>query len=262
MGLPVRMPHVGVHLPPLHREHRMAMEAADLLRSAVWRGAGVPRAAGAPVLLIPGFMAGDGSMSLMTHWLRAQGYRTKRAGIRANVDCSAETCTRLEERLEEMASQHGEKVVVIGQSRGGIMARALAVQRPDLVSGIVTLGSPLRNMLSVHPFVLAQVAAVSALGSLGRRGYFTVDCLWGGCCAPFRESLKAPMPDGVGFLCVYSRSDGIVDWRSCLDPEADEHIEVDSSHCGMSAHPEVFEAVGHALARFAPHSQMTWLRAA
>jgi pimeloyl-ACP methyl ester carboxylesterase len=246
----------------MHMEHRFVLEAADLVRSSIWRGAGIPRGAGAPVLLLPGFMAGDGSLSLMTHWLRAQGYHTGRAGIRSNVDCSAGTCDRIERRLEDMVEKHGQRVVIIGQSRGGILARALAVDRPDLISGIVTLGSPLRSMLSVHPVVLAQVAAVSALGSLGRRGYFTLDCLWGGCCADFRESLKKPFPENVGFLSVYSKSDGIVDWRACLDPHADEHIEIDSSHCGMSAHPAVFEVIGAALARFAPHREIDWRRTA
>ena len=90
----------------------------------------------------------------MTHWLRGLGYRTKSAGIRANIDCSASVTDALERRLEEMNRKHGDKVAIVGQSRGGIIARALAVRRPDLVSGIITLGSPTRQMLQVHPVVL------------------------------------------------------------------------------------------------------------
>ena len=83
----------------LAREPRR-VEAAALFRSSVWRGGGVPDGDGRPVLLIPGFMAGDGSMATMTRWLRENGYRTHRAGIRANVGCSEEYLTRLEARLE------------------------------------------------------------------------------------------------------------------------------------------------------------------
>ena len=75
-------------------------EWAALRRSDVFRGAGVPYGDGRGVLLIPGFLAGDGSLGTMTQWLRGAGYRTKRAGIRANVACSELACTRLEERLE------------------------------------------------------------------------------------------------------------------------------------------------------------------
>ena len=67
------------HVPPLWRESRVALEAARLFRSPVWRGDGVPAGNGRPVLLVPGFMAGDGSLGTMTRWLRANGYWTSRS---------------------------------------------------------------------------------------------------------------------------------------------------------------------------------------
>jgi pimeloyl-ACP methyl ester carboxylesterase len=106
----------------------------------------------------------------MTTWLRRIEYRTKRAGIRANVGCSELICLKLEQRLEEMADRHGQRVAIVGQSRGGIFAKALGARRPDLVSGVVTLGSPLTNQLAVHPIVLAQVGMVAALGTLWMPG--------------------------------------------------------------------------------------------
>ena len=60
------------YVPPLWRESRVGLEAAQLLRSPVWRGAGVAPGEGRPVLLVPGFMAGDGSLATMTKWLRVQ----------------------------------------------------------------------------------------------------------------------------------------------------------------------------------------------
>ena len=62
----------------------------------------MPAGDGRPVLLIPGFLAGDGSLATMTRWLRENGYRTRRAGIRANVGCSTEAFARLEARLEAL----------------------------------------------------------------------------------------------------------------------------------------------------------------
>src|SRR6185436_22418 len=113
------------HVPPLWRESRFAFEAARLLRSPVRHGEGVVPGEGRPVLLVPGFLAGDGSLGTMTKWLRANGYWTSRAGIRANVGCSQAACERLERRLETLAERRGGKVAIVGQSRGGVLARVV-----------------------------------------------------------------------------------------------------------------------------------------
>jgi triacylglycerol lipase len=222
------------------------------MRSPVWRGIGQAPGDGRPVMLVPGFMAGDASLGVMTRWLRGLGYHTHRAGIRSHVDCSAAVCEGLTEVLERMADKTGERVTIVGQSRGGIVARALAVQRPDLVAGIVTLGSPIKGMLSVHPVVLGSIGVVGTLGTLGTPHLFTWKCLRGECCKSFREALQTDaFPVGVGYTNVFSHHDGIVQWKACLDPKADEQVEVSSSHCGMAFHPDVYAVVGRSLARFA-----------
>ena len=238
-------------LPPIWRETRVGLEWAGLQRSDVFRGAGVPEGHGRGVLLIPGFLAGDGSLATMTHWLRAAGWRTKRAGIRVNVACSEEACSRLEERLEALAEATVDRVTIIGQSRGGVLGKALAARRPDLVAGVIALGSPVRSQLAVHPLVLAQVSVVAALGTAAAPGFFSLRCLRGECCSGFRDALSGPFPPEVGYVSLYSRSDGIVDWRSCLDPAADECVEVRASHCGMSVSAESYRAIAAALRGFA-----------
>jgi triacylglycerol lipase len=250
MGVPrPRIP--APHVPPLWRETRIGLEAARLLRSPVWRGVGVPPGDGRPVLLIPGFMAGDGTLATLAKWLRANGYWTRRAGIRANVGCSQAACERIEERLEALAERTGQPVAIIGQSRGGVLARVVATRRPDLVSGIVTLGAPTVGMLRVHPIVLLQVGVVGALGTGRVPGLFSMSCWRGACCEAFRADLIAGFPVGVRYVSVYSRSDGIVDWRACLDGDADEHVEINASHMGMALSPGAYEEVARALASFA-----------
>ena len=234
-------------VPPLWREGRIGLEWAALRRSDVYRGSGVPAGDGRGILLIPGFMAGDGSLATLTHWLRAAGWHTKRAGIRANVDCSEVACGRLEERLERLVEGTGGRVTIIGQSRGGVLAKALAARRPDLVAGVIGLGAPVRSQLAVHPLVLAQVGVVAALGGSGALpGLLSWRCLRGECCAPFRAALTSPFPAGVGYVSIYSRTDGIVDWRSCLDPAA-SCVEVHASHCGMSLNADAYRAIARAL---------------
>lgn len=244
MDLSIHLPAV----PPIWREGLVGLEAAALMRSPVWRGTGIAPGDGRPVLLIPGFLAGDGTLATMTHWLRMLGYRTRRAGIRANVACSEAACARLEQRLEAFAEAQGRPVAIVGQSRGGIFAKALAARRPDLVDAIVTLGSPTVSQLRVHPLVLAQIGLVGALGSGHVPGMFSLRCLRGHCCDRFREALEGPFPADVHWVAMYSRSDGIVDWRACCAPEASELVEVRSSHCGMAVNREVYEEVARALA--------------
>ena len=261
MGV-VRLPHLPPaiparpHLPPLWRESRVAFELAGLRRSGVWQGEGVLPGDGRPVLLIPGFLAGDGSLATMAGWLRAHGYRTRRAGIRSNVGCSQAACTPLEQRLEAFAERTGQPVTIVGQSRGGIFARALATKRPELVAGIVTLGSPTVSQLRVHPLVLAQVGLVAALGSGHVPGLFTLECLRGDCCEAFRQALSSPFPQTIPWTAVYSRTDGIVDWRACLDPAASECVEVRASHCGMALNAAVYREVARFLAAVAEPARL------
>lgn len=251
MAISIPIPSV----PPIWLEGRLALEAAALMRSDVWRGEGVPAGEGRAVLLVPGFLAGDGTLSTMARWLKANGWRISRAGIRANVGCSEEACRRLEARLEQLAAETGARVTIVGQSRGGVLARALAARRPELVSGIVTLGSPVLSMLSIHPLVLAQVALVASMGTGRVRGMFSWNCLRGTCCEPFRGDLRCEFPPEVGYVAVYSRTDGVVDWRACLDLGASDHVDIPASHCGMSLNQHAFRVVAVALGAFADYDE-------
>ena len=235
--------------PPIWREGLIGLEMARLRRDPIFHGEGVAHGEGQPVLLIPGFLAGDDSLGTMTHWLRRTGHHTRKAGIRSNVNCSEAAIGRLEERVEVLAECHEQRVAIVGQSRGGHFARVLAVRRPDLVSGIVTLGSPQLDPMAVHPFVKVPVIAVGALGTLGMQGLFRHSCRRGDCCERFWEDMQADFPKGVGYVSIYSRHDGIVDWHSCLDPAA-ECVEIRASHCGMGFSACAYRETAAALQQF------------
>lgn len=227
----------------------VGLELASLVRDPILRGEGVQHAGGQPVLLIPGFLAGDGSLATMTGWLRRTGHRTRKAGMRANVDCSSAIADRLEARLEELAERQGQRVAIVGQSRGGHFARVLSVRRPDLVSGIVCLGSPQMDPFAINAVVAAAIFGVGLAGTMGGRGMFRAQCLLGGCCEAFWDDFEAPFPKEVGYVSVYSKRDGVVDWRSCLDPAA-EQVEIRASHCGMAVSRGGFATVAESLQSF------------
>jgi triacylglycerol lipase len=231
--------------PPLRGELRYGIEFARLLADREFRSP--PRRAGAPsVLLVPGFMAGDQSLSVLAGWLRRRGSRTAGAGMLLNADCAERAVAGIESRLSRLAERADSRVVLIGQSRGGELARVAAVRNPDLVSALVMLGSPVLAPLSVGPAVLGAVRSVARLGDLGVPGMLSTECRDGPCCVAFREDLRAPLPPAVRAVAIYSRSDGIVSWEACLDPSAD-HVEVESSHTGMSVNVEVYRVVAGVL---------------
>ncbi|HZO60076.1 MAG TPA: alpha/beta hydrolase-fold protein [Solirubrobacterales bacterium] len=247
----------SVPLTPIWREGLLGVELASLLRSGVFRDP-PPAPRSLPVLLVPGFLTGDAQLGTLAAWLRRCGHRTHTSGIRLNVDCSAAAMQRVEQRLEAWVEQEGEPAVVIGQSRGGLFARVLAVRRPDLVGAVVTLGSPHLNPFAVHPIVWLQGAAIAGLGALGVPGFATHRCRNGGCCKQFAQDLAAPVPKGVRFVSIYSRRDGIVDWPVCLDPHAAQ-VEVRSTHCGMAVNAAVYEQLDSEL--HAPRPQTRLRRA-
>jgi triacylglycerol lipase len=219
---------------PVRGELRYGLELARLLADGRFRGV-APASEPRPVLLIPGFLAGDASLAVLAGWLRRRGHPVRGSGMRVNVGCAGRELARLEETLAELE----EPVIVIGQSRGGTLARALAARHPGSVAALVTLGSPVLDPLAVSPPVMRTVRSLARLGDLGVGGLFSSDCLDGACCSEFRSLLAAPLEPSVPTLAVHSRSDGIVDWRACLDPHA-RCVEIEGSHCGMAVNAAVY----------------------
>jgi pimeloyl-ACP methyl ester carboxylesterase len=230
------------------REARWQLELAQLLADPVWRGHGVPRGDGEPVLLVPGFLHGDVALNVLNRWLRRLGYRTYRAAIRWNVDCSERAMQRLERRLDDVAARSGRPVTIIGHSRGGLFGRALVRRRPTAIARVITMGSPLADQLDCALFLSAYVAGARAVHwavrpEARRTGCFTRDCR-----CPYTSDLVAPLPTAVPVTSIYSRDDGIVRPATCTPPDT-EHIEVGGTHLGLAVNAEVYRHLGALLAR-------------
>lgn len=200
-----------------------------------------------PVVLVPGFMAGDGSLLLMSRHLRKLGYRTYRSTMHANVGCTQEASYALERRVEAISIKRERKVTIVGHSLGGLLARGIAARRPDLVEGIITLGSPLLAPGAVHPLLAFDLAVVIALRRAGLGAMMGSDCTSGDCARLSWEESQGALDTGVAFTSVFSRRDGVIDWRGCLDPAADT-VEVRTSHLGMALDPIVFDIICDTLA--------------
>ena len=247
-------PSTGPELPPPLRwwgsplsESRVNLELARLLVSPVFRGVGVPRGDGRPVLLVPGFLAGDVTLAVLHSWLRRGGYRTYRSGIAWNADCSEAAVRRLDRRVLDVAERRGEQVTVIGHSRGGLFARALGVRRPSRVRQVITLGSPLAGHFDASALTLAAAGGARLAQNVlrpARPGCMTVSCP----CA-FTADMTAPAP--LPLTSIWSSRDGIVRPSSCRPADA-ECLQVTGSHLGLAANVAVYRHLATVLSRSAP----------
>lgn len=213
----------------------------------------VPSAA-APAVLVPGFISGDVSLVALARHLRRAGHRTFRSEIGANLGCTDEMVRRLLGRVEQVASGEGRRIALVGHSRGGMIANLAARRRPDLVAGIVVLCAPVTGSLSVAVHVRKQLELLFRLNRRGLGAVIGEECVTGECAARIVAELGSPFPAGMAYTSVYSRTDAIIDWRTCLDPQA-ELVEVRSSHTGMVSDPAVARIVDERLVRLAATPQ-------
>jgi pimeloyl-ACP methyl ester carboxylesterase len=229
-------------------EVRCHAELARLLADPVYRGQGLARGDGMPVLLMPGFLAGDLSMSVMREWLARLGYRPHASGITVNVDCSDRALSRLDERLERIHAESARPVALLGHSRGGHFAKALAHWRPERTAGVISLGAGLDQPFDISVPTKAAVAAVRAVH--GRLGSERGACLSDRCSCAFTRHYTGSFPATVPLTSIYSREDGVVWWEACVVPYA-RNVEVTGSHVGLAVNRKAYAVIAEALAAMA-----------
>jgi triacylglycerol lipase len=228
-------------------ETRGWLELARLLADPVFYGVGVPRGDGRPVVLMPGFLAGDQTLTVLAAWLRRIGYRPRFSGFVTNTDCSDRALDRVERSVEGLWRSYGRRVALIGHSRGGHYARALAARRPDRVSHAIAMGADLQGLLGAStPTLLAVGVARRVVHATGRARRDT--CLTGHCGCRFSHDYARPFPfEQVRLTSIYSKGDGVVHWPCQVIPHADR-IEVTGSHVGLIFNRKVYRALAGALA--------------
>jgi triacylglycerol lipase len=226
-------------------ETRWSLEASRLLVDPVFRGVGVPRGDGRPVLLLPGFLAGDHTLLMLASWLGRMGWTASTAGFTFNVDCADRALDRAERTAEEARAGTGRRIAVVGHSRGGHLARALAARRPDLVSHAVSLGADLQDLYGISRPTRAAVGAARRAAQVTRRTPQPT-CYQRRCACGFMRSYRAPFPEDVRLTSIYSRGDGVVRWQAAIVPEA-TNVEVTGSHIGLVFNRAAYRALAAAL---------------
>src|SRR5208337_5154753 len=174
-------------------------------------------------------------------WL---GHRAVYAGIWSNSECPRETMRKLNSRIALAHEKFEQPIVVIGQSLGGVYAREIAREQPDMVERVISLGSPIR-MPRRHANLAVEAVAKSIAAIRGKaEGCLSESCQCG-------LMLSDESPADVPTTHVYSRTDGVVHWESCVDLSGAptvENVEVMGSHVGMGVNADVYRVIADRLA--------------
>lgn len=219
-----------------------------------------PRGDGHPVLLLPGFMADEGTLAPMRWYLERLGHRVQSWGFGRNVGFQARHAEALEQKIRHLHHASARRVSLVGWSLGGVFALYGAHQAPECVRQVVTLGSP----VSVDEQGSQSPAMVKALYRLIAHplgpGVHVVQ--------PRVKKLRQRLLPAVPTSCLYSLTDGVVPPQEATvdgDPAQHENIRVLGSHTGLGFNPMVLAIVAERLAqpegRWQPFRPEGWVGA-
>ncbi len=228
----------------LLRERRVLRDLVDHRKMDPPVPADRPR----PVLAVHGFLDEGRAVAPLVERLRAAGHDARGSEIGLNVDCTEVMAQRLEAEVEAFVEEVGRPVVLVGHSRGGSLSRVVATRRPELVEGLVTLGSPTARPHDITLFLRLVKTGMRAASRVGVPGLIG-ECGYGDCCDAYFRDLTGPFPEDVPYLAVRGRQDGMVAPAAVEDPAA-EVVDVDASHAGLPIAPEPVRVVSGALDEF------------
>ena len=230
------------------REPLTGFEWLALRAAPVYFGYGAPRGHGEPIVLLPGFMGSDMYLAELFFWLGRIGYQPYFSGLELNTDCPDATMGHLLAVLRRAKRETGQKPILIGHSLGGMIARAIALDSPDLLGGVISMGSPFKGVAEVHPVIPALTSALLRLQHHKPLQNLKPSCYSGFCMCVFNRSLLSVQEYAVPHFAIYSKHDGVVHWENCLEDDPLLNDEVDCSHTGMAWHPGVYRVLARRLA--------------
>jgi len=186
---------------------------------------------GRPVVVLPGFFSPDIATARLRAFLARQDFVVHPWGQGLNIGPTKTILDGLERELEKIATQCGAAPALLGQSLGGTIAREAAKRRPDLVSHVVTIVSPIRLPVVTTLAPLAHIASV----------------MWDGETRAILHQISEPPP--MRLTAIVAPRDGLVDYRCCLpDPAPNvEVILVEGTHATMGSNPTVQRIVADRL---------------
>ncbi len=242
-GSPIRTRDYEEADVPIVAEVLCVAELVLLHAAPLYYGIGIPHGDASAVVVIPAFLCPDVYLTPLHQWLARIGYTPFFSGIGFNTECPNLLIRRqLNETIERALAKSGRKVHLIGHSLGGIIARAVASQRPADIASVTTLAAPFRGTVA-HRSIL-RAAEMVRNRILAKHGSAVLpDCYTGRCTCDFLESLSGALPASVLETAVYTESDGVVDWRYCRTDRPERDFPVSGTHIGLVFNPSVYSII-------------------
>lgn len=228
---------------PFWQELHVVREWLNLKTSTVYQGTQLKHGQQQPIVIVPGFLSTNSYLAELYEWLKRINYKPYYSRIRWNINCPNYSLQMLLNTIQTVYQENNQPIHLIGHSLGGAIARAAAIQKPELIKQVITLGSPI-NAARVHPTILATA---NLLKIVQRKKKLFPNCYTEKCQCTFIKSLGANLPAFVECACIYSKQDGIIDWHCCLDNNKNFNIEVKSTHLGMVYNVEVYRTIANLL---------------
>lgn len=185
---------------------------------------------GHPVMLLPGFLSSEKSTKPLKEHIENAGYQVFDWGLGRNFG-QLQYMEYLLEILDQIHIKTGKQVSLVGWSLGGVYARQLAKERPHQIRQVITLASPFAGL--GEPNNISWIYALLNFGKSVKEVNQTL-----------LENLPLPAP--VPTTAIYSKLDGIVPWKFCMEQVEDkihQNIEVRSSHIGMGVNFSVLNII-------------------
>lgn len=242
---------------PILGEVLFAAELVLLHAAPVYYGLGIPHGDNSAVVLIPAFLCPDAYLAPLHQWLGRIGYTPFFSGIGFNTECPNLLIRhQLNETIETALDKSGQRIHLIGHSLGGVIARAIAAQRPTDIASVTTLGAPFRGTVA-HSSILRAAEMVRRRILLKHGSDVLPECYTGHCTCDFLDSLRHSLPSSVAETAIYSEGDGVVDWQYCKTDRPEADFSVSGTHIGLVYNASVYAIIAERLARVGSESTHT-----
>jgi pimeloyl-ACP methyl ester carboxylesterase len=150
--------------------------------------------------------------------------------------------------VEQAYGSTKRKVHLIGHSLGGVLARSVAARWPEQIASVIALASPFRGPRCAHPVALLAADRIRTRIVHEHSDRVQPGCYTGYCTCDTVSALKAPLSASIPQTSVYTKGDGIVDWRVCVNGDPETDVEVAGTHVGMAVNPAAYRVIGARLA--------------
>jgi len=227
-------------------------EWAVLMADPLFWGVGVPRGRGRLVLVIPGLFANDIYLRPFRTWLSRIGYLPVHSSLAVNAGCHERCSRQVGAQLEARMRDKPGRVAVIGHSRGGMLAWAIAARLGDQVSHLALLGSPVGGFhrMSQEDLERGRMPAAArpvVEAGLRVRQVLDPDCRFPACGCPFPTDVRRPLDAATRVLSIYSRDDTVVPSEASAVPGV-RSVEVGGTHSGLVYNRDAYREVAALLA--------------